>query len=54
MIKDSFGVEYYDYSHDVRFISKDQYFNDADHLSDMGAKYFTAIVFDEVLDIQID
>ena len=42
-------VEYYDYSHDVRFTSNESFFVDADHLNDDGAKSFTSIVFKEVL-----
>lgn len=43
------SVEYYDYSHDNRFTNRDDYFDDADHLSDAGALVFTDIVFEEVI-----
>lgn len=40
-------AEYYDYLKDGRFVEDDFY--DADHLSDVGAKKFTLILRDEVL-----
>ena len=38
------AVEYYDYSHDERFIDRDDYFRNSDHLSPKGAAAFTEIV----------
>lgn len=35
------GCEYYDYSHDSTFTNNDNYFSDADHLSEKGGEYFT-------------
>lgn len=42
------GCEYYDYSHDPRFESSDQYMRNADHLSPEGARVFTKIVMDDL------
>ena len=43
------NVEYYDYSHDERFIHSDEYNRNADHLTVAGAKAFTKIVMDEIV-----
>lgn len=37
-------VEYYDYSHDERFVDRADYFRNSDHLSPKGAKAFTEII----------
>lgn len=44
------GCEYYDFSHDERFVDSDEYFSNADHLSGEGAKAFTKILMEEVVD----
>ncbi len=44
------AVEYYDYSHDERFIDSTEYFNDADHLSPEGAVVFTDMVIRSCVD----
>ena len=44
------GVEYFDYSEDGRFNKDHSLFADADHLNENGAKMFTAIVMEEVVD----
>lgn len=41
------GCRYMDYSHDVRFTGRDDYFYDADHLSTEGARMFTNVVLKE-------
>ena len=46
------GVNYYDYSHDERFYGNLEYFSDADHLNDEGSIYYTAILWDEVEELQ--
>ena len=41
------GVEYYDYSHDERFVDRSDYFRNSDHLSPKGAAAFTDIVMND-------
>lgn len=44
------GVEYYDYGDDKRFAQQYELFADMDHLNDKGAKIFTSIVLEELID----
>lgn len=46
-------VEYYDYSKDSRFSDRYDLFNDADHLNKEGARLFTNILMDEVLNFYV-
>ena len=43
------GAEYYDYSHDIRFIQSNEYERNADHLTPAGAIVFTDILINEVI-----
>ncbi len=43
------GVEYYDYSHDTRFLNHHNLFMDGDHLNETGAKIFVDILIEEVV-----
>lgn len=43
------NVEYYDYSHDTRFVRSDEYEMNSDHLTHKGATVFTDILIDELL-----
>ena len=43
------GVEYYDYSHDDRFMDDMNLFADSNHLSREGARKFTNIVMEEIV-----
>ena len=45
-------VSYYDYSQDKRFYDNLEYFSDSDHLNDVGAVYFTDILWDEVEELE--
>jgi hypothetical protein len=45
-LKSKYGVEYYNYQKDSRFVSDDFY--DADHLSDVGATKFTKILNEDL------
>jgi hypothetical protein len=45
-LKSKYGVEYYNYEKDSRFVSDDFY--DADHLSDVGATKFTKILNEDL------
>lgn len=51
---DETGCEYYDYTHDERFATSDQYMRNADHLSPDGARAFTGIIIEEVVDAKRD
>lgn len=46
------SVSYYDYSHDERFSSTLEYFDDSDHLNEEGAAYFMDILWDEVEELE--
>ena len=46
------GVQYYDYSFDLRFIHDYSLFKDTDHLNNFGAVKFTDILAEEVLGIK--
>lgn len=48
------GIEYYDYSHDERYINDYSVFADNDHLSKHGAILFTNTLMREVLGITAD
>ena len=48
-VQDDTGCEYYDYTHDERFIHSDQNMRNADHLSPDGAIVFTEILMNEVV-----
>lgn len=48
-ICDNCVVEYWDYSHDERFVDSYEYEWNADHLSGIGARYFTQILLSDVL-----
>lgn len=48
-ISDEVGVEYFDYSHDERFIDDYTLFYDADHMNTVGAKKFTNLLYQEVI-----
>ncbi len=43
------GVEYYDYSSDMRFIHSPALFMDVDHLNEKGALKFTGILEEEII-----
>lgn len=45
-------VNYYDYSHDSRFYDNLEHFSDSDHLTEDGARRFTAILWDEVTELE--
>ena len=45
-------VNYYDYSHDSRFYDNLEPFSDSDHLTEDGARRFTAILWDEVTELE--
>ncbi len=45
-------VNYYDYSHDGRFMENLTLFSDSDHLNDEGAKYFMEILKEEIPELQ--
>lgn len=47
------GCEYYDYSHDKRFEQSQPYMRNSDHLSAEGAKAFTKIIMDEIVNHSI-
>ena len=42
------GVNYYDYSHDDRFLTNLSLFSDSDHLNPEGAQYFMEILEEEI------
>lgn len=46
------GVNYYDYSHDNRFMENLTLFSDSDHLNDEGAQYFMEILEEEIPELQ--
>lgn len=48
-IREKTGVPYFDYSTDDRFVSNYEFFHDADHLNRSGARYFTEILFQEIV-----
>ena len=48
-IQQEADCEYYDYSHDERFAHSVEYMRNSDHLSPAGAKAFTKILLDEVI-----
>lgn len=48
-ICDDMGVEYYDYSRDLRICDNLDYFIDAHHLNEQGAVVFTNIVMKEIV-----
>lgn len=48
----TYGVSYYDYSHDERFQTNLKYFGDADHLNSDGAVYFTNLLTEEVAELK--
>lgn len=45
-------VNYYDYSHDDRFLENLTLFSDSDHLNDQGAKYFMEILAEEIPELR--
>lgn len=45
-------VNYYDYSHESRFYDNLEPFSDSDHLTEDGARRFTAILWDEVTELE--
>lgn len=47
-VADKYGIPFYDYSNDARFLGDYSLFCDAHHLTSQGAKVFTDIVMDEV------
>ena len=47
-IQEETGVEYYDYSHDERFLHEYGKFMNADHLNQIGAREFTRILMEKV------
>lgn len=49
-IKSELCIEYYDYACDLRFVNDYSLFMNSDHLNQTGAKKFTDIIFEEVLD----
>lgn len=51
-VVDTYGLTYYDYSHDERFQNNLQYFADADHLNDEGAIYFTEMLAEEIPELK--
>lgn len=46
------GVNYYDYSHDDRFMENLTLFSDADHLNEAGSAYFMEILKEEVPELR--
>ena len=46
------SVNYYDYSHDDRFMENLTLFSDSDHLNETGAKYFMEILEEEVPELK--
>lgn len=50
-IEEDTGVPYFDFSLDMRFESNYEMFHDVDHLNRNGARFFTSILFDEVINI---
>lgn len=47
-IVSEYGLEFYDYSHDVRFVQSIELFRDSSHLNDEGSKKFTSIFVDDL------
>ncbi len=46
------GVNYYDYSHDDRFMENLALFSDSDHLNEEGADYFMEILEEEIPELK--
>lgn len=46
------GVNYYDYSHDERFLDNLVLFSDSDHLNEDGALYFMEVLQDEIIELK--
>ena len=47
-LQQKYGLEYYNYMTDERFVAED--FGDSDHLNTQGAKKFSRILKDEVIE----
>ena len=47
-VVNEFGIQYWDYSHDERFMYNTKLFSDSDHLNKAGRKLFTQIIIDRV------
>ena len=47
-IVSEYGLEFYDYSNDLRFIQSTQLFRDSSHLNKEGSKKFTSILVDDL------
>jgi hypothetical protein len=47
-LQSSYGVEYYDYSLDGRFVQNNQLFFDGDHLNPCGRRIFTKLLLDDM------
>ncbi|MBQ6478506.1 MAG: SGNH/GDSL hydrolase family protein [Erysipelotrichaceae bacterium] len=52
-VADETGVAYFDYSRDERFMYDDSLFYNGDHLNSAGARKFTNILFEEVIQQRI-
>lgn len=52
LIASDTGVNYYDYSHDDRFMENLTLFSDSDHLNETGANYFMEILKEEVPELK--